>query len=104
MPVSAAGSRGQAPVGHVNRAPRSRRHGSIVGNDQQSGAGVSRPLEQQVDDCAPGLAIEISGRLISKQQFRSRSGSASNGDPLLLAPRQLGGIMGQAMAEADLLQ
>src|SRR5688572_19284881 len=103
-PASGPVSRGQASVSHMNGASRSGGDGRVMRDHQQTCAGVTRALEQQVDDRATGLAVEVSGRLVGKQQFRSRCGCASNCDPLLLTARQLGWIMVQPMAQPDLLQ
>ena len=104
MQVSAAVSRGQASVGHVNGPARPRRNDRVMRDHQQSCSGVARTLEQQVDDRASGLAVEVSGRLVGQQQFRPRCSGAGDRYPLLLSAGQLGGVMRKTMAKADLLQ
>ena len=52
----------------------------------------------------PGRRVEIAGRLVGEEQGRARRGRPGDGDPLLLAAGQLGGIMGETVAEADRLQ
>jgi hypothetical protein len=41
-------------------------HGRIVRDDQQASTGMASPFEQQIDDGAPRLAVEVSGRLVGQ--------------------------------------
>ena len=58
-------------------------------------------LEQAIDDEAAGGGVEISGRLVGEQQFWLGDKGAGDRHALLLAARELSGIMAQAMTEAD---
>ena len=49
---------------------------------------------------AAGGSIEVSGRLVGKDQGRAGRKGARNGDPLLLTARKLRGIVVQTMAQA----
>jgi hypothetical protein len=51
-------------VSHVNDPVRPGSYRRIMGDNEQSGFGLPRPLEQQVDDCRAGHAVEITGWLI----------------------------------------
>ena len=76
-------------------------YGGIMG-DQQKGRPVPGVLlEQAIDDELTGIAVEISGGLVGEQQLRSGDEGAGDRHALLLAARQLAGIMGQAVTEAD---
>ena len=52
--------------------------------------------EQEIDDRAPGRLVEIAGRLVGDQQRGPRRQRARERDALLLAARELGGIMAAA--------
>lgn len=72
---------------------------------QHEGSAASRLLrEDQVDDGASRLGIEIAGRLVRGQDDRIRGERPCDRDALLLAARQLRGVMGQPRAEADGLE
>ena len=57
--------------------------------------------EQQIDDLLAGGFVEIAGRLVRHQDRRIGRQRAGQRDALLFATGQLGGIMMQAVAEAD---
>src|SRR5689334_3073462 len=88
-------------VEHLDPAAAARGQRRVVGDQQQGGAMPPGEIEQQVDDLAAGFGIEIAGRLVGQQQPRSGRRGAGQRDPLLLAARQLAGIVGEALAEAD---
>ncbi len=70
--------------------------------DQQQRRAEPRVLlEQMVDDRLAGGAVEIAGRLVGQQQRRAGDEGARDRDALLLAARQLAGIVPQAMPEPD---
>ena len=46
-------------------------------------------LEQQLDDLAAGLAVEVAGRLVGEEERRIVGERARDGDALLLAAREL---------------
>src|SRR6266700_217522 len=55
--------------------------------------------EEQIDDDATRRGVEIAGRLVGEEEARRGGEGARQGDALLLAARELPGIMQQAMAE-----
>ena len=71
-------------------------------DEYQSGARAGIKLKQQIDNALAGARIEISGRLIGKQHRRLPCKGACNGDPLLLTPRQRGGVMPEPVLQSDL--
>src|SRR5258708_33462525 len=73
----------------------------IVGDQQQGRAVSCLVLKQAIDDQPAGGGVEVSGWLVGEQQLRPGDESAGDRHPLLLASRELPGIMGQTMAEAD---
>src|SRR5262249_35382811 len=76
-----------------------------MGGDQQRGGAV-RPggVDQRVDDRGAGLGVEIAGRLVGQQQLWTARRGAGQRHPLLLAARQLAGIVGEPLPEADRVQ
>ena len=64
-----------------------------MGDHHQSRAGLGAAGEQQFDDRLAGGGVEIAGRLVREQQRRARGKRAGDGDALLLAARQLRGVM-----------
>src|ERR1700690_2622595 len=75
--------------------------GRIMGDQHQSAAMAGRQLEHQVDDLAPGLAIQIARGLVGQQQAGLDGKGAGERHALLLAAGKLSGIMGEAMLQAD---
>ncbi len=75
-----------------------------MGDDQQGRAGIALALEEEIEDRRPRRGVEIAGRLVGEEQGRARRGRPGDGDPLLLAARQLRRIMGEPVAEADRLE
>ena len=61
-------------------------------------------LEHKVDDLCARCGVEVARRLVGEQQFRLACESARNRDALLLAPRQLFGIMPDARSQTDALE
>ena len=60
--------------------------------------------EEQIDDEAPGRGVEIAGRLVRKEQLGGDGEGAGERHALLLAARELAGIVQEAVAEPDSLQ
>src|SRR5271165_6820525 len=58
-------------------------------------------LEQAIDNQAAGGGVEISCWFVGEQQFRFGYKGAGDSHALLLASRELPGIVGYAMVEAD---
>src|SRR5262245_49747521 len=101
-PISRSAMRFAKPaVEHLDPAAAARGERRIVGDQQQGGAMPPGEVEQQVDDLAAGFGVEIAGRLVSQQQPRAGCRGTGQRDALLLAARQLAGIVGQPLAEAD---
>ena len=59
---------------------------------------------EQLEHALRGARIEIAGRLVCQQQRWTGHQRTGNGDPLLLATRDLRGFLVGERAEADLLE
>ena len=68
-------------------------HTRIVGDQKQSRAVSGLMLKQAIDDQAAGGSVEISRRFGGEQQFRLGDKGTGDRYPLLLASRELSGIM-----------
>jgi len=75
-----------------------------MGDQHQGIAGFAMQREQQIDDHPPGSLIEIAGRFVGQQNFRAQDKGPGQGHALLLAARQLAGIMIHPRAQPDPLQ
>ena len=53
---------------------------------------------------APGVGVEIAGRLVGEDQRGLCHEGPCDPDPLLLAARELGGLMAQSIAQAQALE
>jgi acyl-CoA thioesterase I len=73
----------------------------IMRDEDQGRATVALQGEQQVDDRVPRGLVEIAGRLVGDHDGRIGHKRAGDRHALLLATRELGGIMVQAAGEAD---
>src|SRR5439155_11768142 len=101
-PMSRSAMRFAKPaVEHLDPAAAARRQRRIVGDQQQGGAVPPGQVEQQVDDLAAGLGVEIARGLVGQQQLWADRRGAGQRYPLLLAAGQLAGIVGEPLAEAD---
>src|ERR1700746_4001236 len=58
-------------------------------------------LEQAINNHATGGGVEVSSRLVGEQQPRARDEGAGNRHSLLLATRELPGVMGQTVTKPD---
>ena len=91
-------------VGELDHAAASRGQLGIMGDDEQSRAALGEAREQQIHDLRARRGIEIAGWLVGEDDARARCQRAGDRDALLLATRQLGRIMAEAMAQPDRLQ
>ena len=63
-----------------------------------------RQIEDHVDDGAPRRLVEIAGRLVRDQERGAGRERAGQRHALLLAARELRGIVREAVGETDLLR
>ena len=92
----------QQPAGcQAQDAPAARRQALVVGHQHQGGAVLRIEFEQQVDDGATGLGVQVAGGLVGEQQRRPGDEGARQRDALLLAAGQLARIVLEALAKAD---
>ena len=111
----------------VEQLPRAREHGAregrqaavfdvedavgdvedavVVGAQEHRASFAFREIAEQVDDVAPGLAVERRGRLVGEDDARTAGERPRDGDPLFLAAGQLGdpGVAPES-AESDRMQ
>jgi hypothetical protein len=71
-----------------------------VGDEKQRRSLPAAQLEEEIDDLAAGLLVEIAGRFVGKEDAGAARQGPRNGDALLLATRQLAWIMKKPVAEA----
>src|ERR671920_2514013 len=79
--------------------PHAIHHRLVVRRDEHRGAGPVDPV-QQLHDPDGGLGIEVAGRLVGDEQRRVVDERARDGHALLLAARELVGIVVQLGREA----
>lgn len=72
----------------------------VMGHQHQGSSGGLVQLEKHGDDAFAGLAIQVAGGLVGKEDFRAVDESTREGDTLLLATGELCGIMVEAVAQA----
>ena len=63
----------------------------VVGGDEHREAGGAHELRERREDVLGGARIEVSGRLVGKQDARRIGDRARDRDPLLLAAGELAG-------------
>jgi acyl-CoA thioesterase I len=88
----------------MDDAVAARRKRAIMRDQHEGGAVPGAQIEHEVDHLAAGVAVEIAGWLVGEQQLRLDDEGARQRHALLLAARQLLGIMQQAVREPDGLQ
>jgi hypothetical protein len=71
-----------------------------MGHEQQRRAAFAVQLEQEVDHLAAGRRVQVAGRLVREQQLRPGHEGARDRDALLLAARELLGIVVHAVGKA----
>ena len=76
----------------------------LVGDQQHRDAAAAIQLLKQVHHLDAGPGVEVAGRLVGQQDRRLVDQRPRDGDALLLAARQLVGIVIHALAEPDDLQ
>ena len=92
-----------APVSHDNIAFRKSGNIQLVSNHDDGDSLVVEFLKY-AHDLDAGLAVEIAGRFICKEERRLVHQGACDGHTLLLAARELVRMMVGAVGEADKLQ
>src|SRR5207248_730078 len=88
--------------------PKTPRHalgetGVVRDDDGGDSESLIQLAEKRVDSFAGGL-VEVAGRLVGEQQARLQNQRPGQCDPLLLAARELAGLVIEAVAEPDDLQ
>ena len=84
--------------------PRARGQGLVVGDEDEGGARLAVELGHELDDAGAGGAVEVARRLVREEHPRLVAERAGEGDPLLLAARELRGVVVAAVAQSHPLQ
>ena len=100
---STDGSCDDPPVAQVDLAVGGRGDLGVVGDEDDRPAGGVELVEQR-HDLGAGVAVEVAGRLVGEDQRRLRDERARDRDPLLLAARQLGRLVVEAIAQPEPLE
>ena len=83
--------RDEPSVDHPHEAVGAGRIAGIVRHHHDRELALVAEPAEQGHDLRAGAAVEIAGGLVGEQEHGTRRERARDGDPLLLAPRQLGG-------------
>ena len=81
----------ETPVPHRERPWRRGRDRLVVRHEDDALAVLMREVAQQRDDLIPGLAVEVASRLVGQDDARVIGERPGDGNPLLLAARELRG-------------
>src|SRR6185437_4463475 len=87
---------------HADHAVATGGERGIMGDERERRAAPRPEIEDELDDRAPGRLVEIAGRLVGDQERRAGAERARQRHALLLAPRELRGIVREPAAETDL--
>ena len=91
------------PVGEEQHAVGDRRGVRVVRDHHGGLAERVDRVAQQREDLAAGGRVQVAGRLVGEHHARARHERAGDGHALLLAARQLGRAVREAVAEPDLV-
>src|SRR6185369_15575244 len=94
----------QPAVGDLDDAVGGRHDPGVVGGEDERGAALAVEAAHEIDDLAPGGAVEVRRGLVGQDQRGLADQRAGDGHALLLAARQLAGAVACALAEPDLLE
>ena len=92
---------GEAAVGQEQDAVGVGGGDRVVGDHDDGLAEVVDDVAQEGEDLAAGPRVERAGRLVGEDDLGPRDERAGDRDALLLAARELGGPVAQAVAEPD---
>ena len=76
----------------------------VVRDDEDGGAELPIELEEELVDLAPGLGVEVPGRLVGQQEPGPKQQGARQRHPLLLAARKLARPVREPVGQADARQ
>jgi len=91
---------GYLAVADVNAAIAAVRDVDVVGDEHDRATQGVQVLEER-EHLGARVGIEVAGRLVGQNQGRLGHQSPGDPDPLLLAARELGGLMVQSIAQAE---
>ena len=80
------------------------RHARIVGDEDDGDALVLVELLEHFKDLLAGVGIEVPRRLVGEEHLGAVDERPRDGDALLLAAGELGGLMVDAVRQADFVQ
>src|SRR5215211_5305203 len=76
----------------------------VVGGDQGGETGGAHELIERTENMGSGAGIEVAGGLVGEQHARGVGDRPRNRDPLLLAARQLGRAVVEAVLEPEIAE
>ena len=87
-----------------NNAARASREFLVVRDEDEGGAGLGVEVEEKFDDAMARLAIEIAGGFVGEEDLGAIDEGAGDRHALLLATRELRGVMMQSFTQPHALQ
>ena len=87
-------------VPHRDDPRHARREVAAVGHDQERCAAHLVQIEEESVDRVARLAVEVAGGFVGEDELGVHDESSGEGDPLLLAARELAGSMREPVAKA----
>src|SRR3954453_10770546 len=90
-----------AAVREEHHAVRGRRGDRVMGDHHHGLAEVTHALTEEGEDLRAGPRVQIAGGLVRENDLRLGCQSTSASDTLLLAARQLGWMVAEAVGQAD---
>jgi len=94
---------GYLAVADVNAAIGRGRDVDVVGDEHDRATQGVQVLEER-EHLGARVGVEVAGRLVGEDQRGLGHQSPGDPDPLLLAARELGGLMVQSIAQAEALE
>ena len=89
---------------HPQPAPAAGSDFIVMRHQHQSRPALGIDGKHQIDDLVPGSRIEIAGRLVGKNQFGAGREGAGQRHALLLAPREMLGVVTKAVRKPHALK
>src|SRR5215813_6060794 len=81
-----------------------RRERDVVRHEHEGAREVPVHADEQGDDLLAGPRVEVARRLVRQEEAWPPGDGARDGHALLLAARELDGIVSRAVREADLVE
>jgi hypothetical protein len=89
-------------VADVDDGVEALKGGVVVGDDEESGIGVARLFDDEIQDASGGCGVEVAGRFVAEDEVRSGGKGAADGDALAFTLREAGGLAVEEVRDACL--